>query len=152
MISVVASLMEEARVKKVDIFLPEDHIVCDNLDAPKEIKTTEGPDISEGFIGVDIGPKTIETFRKHILNVKTIVWNGPMGVFERDEFSRGTEEIAKAIAESSAISVVGGGDSAAAAKKFRVEDKMSHISTGGGASLEYLEGKSLPGIVALEDL
>lgn len=152
MSATVASLTEKAKTMNVPIFLPEDHIICDNPEDPEKVRTTEGPDIPEGFIAVDIGPKTIEKFTERLLNAKTIVWNGPMGIFERDEFSIGTGEIARAIAESSAVSVVGGGDSAAAAKKFGLEDKMSHISTGGGASLEYLEGKILPGIAALEDL
>ena len=102
-------------------------------------------------MGIDIGPKSVDLFLSKIRNAGTIVWNGPMGMFEKDEFADGTKKLALGIAESSAISVVGGGDSAAAAKKFGVEKRLSHVSTGGGASLEYLEGKVLPGIAALAD-
>jgi 3-phosphoglycerate kinase len=135
----------------VDLLLPVDHVVCENLENPRNIKTTEGVDIDVPFMGVDIGPRTIEEFKSKIDMARTIVWNGPMGVFERDEFADGTRKITEAIAGSSATSVIGGGDSAAAVKKFHFEDKMSHISTGGGASLEYMEGKILPGIASLED-
>ncbi|MBU2266147.1 MAG: phosphoglycerate kinase, partial [Candidatus Omnitrophica bacterium] len=112
---------------------------------------TTGQAIGQGFIGVDIGPKTISLFCDKIAKAKTIVWNGPVGIFENDKFARGSKEIAKAIADSTATSVIGGGDTAAAVAKFSLSDKMSHISTGGGASLEYLEGKTLPGIAALTD-
>ena len=150
--AVAKSVLESAEAKGVEIVLPVDHVVCDNIEAPKQIITTDNEDIQDGFIAVDIGPKTIALYASKLQSVKTIVWNGPMGIFEREEFSNGTKSIAEAIAGSSAVSVVGGGDSAAAAKKFKVEAKMSHISTGGGASLEYLEGKTLPGIAALADL
>ena len=148
---IASTILTEAKEKGVEVTLPLDHVVCDNLDDPKQIKTTEDAEIEEGFLGVDIGPKTIKAFADRLQTAGTIVWNGPMGVFEKDEFANGTRMIAGAIAGSPAISIVGGGDSAAAAKKFGVEDKLSHVSTGGGASLEYLEGKTLPGIAALED-
>jgi len=135
----------------VELLLPIDHIECDNIEAPKQIKTTHDAAVEEGFMGVDIGPKTIALFSDKLKKARTIVWNGPMGIFEKDQFSEGTKRISEAIAGSSAISVVGGGDSAAAAEKFGVKDRLSHISTGGGASLEYLEGKILPGIAALTD-
>lgn len=151
MADMTASILENARLKGVEMVFPVDHVVCDSVDDPKQIRTTDGPDIEEDFIGVDIGPETIELYREKIRDAKTIVWNGPMGIFEKDDFAGGTRSVAEAIAASSAVSVVGGGDSASAAKKFGVEDRLSHISTGGGASLEYLEGKSLPGIAALED-
>jgi phosphoglycerate kinase len=144
-------ILDKAREKGVDFLLPIDHVVCDNIDAPKNIKTTNGAEIEEGFIGVDIGPKTIALYTDRLKQARTIVWNGPMGIFEKDQFAEGTKSMAEAIAGSSAISVVGGGDSAAAAQKFGVQDRISHISTGGGASLEYLEGKVLPGIAALND-
>lgn len=150
--AVASSILESAEAKGIEVVLPVDHVVCDSIEAPGQIITTETEDIPDGFMGVDIGPRTIKIYASKLQSVKTIVWNGPMGVFERDEFSNGTKSLAVAIAESSAVSVVGGGDSAAAAKKFKVEDKMSHISTGGGASLEYMEGKTLPGIAALSDL
>ena len=150
--AVAESVLESAEAKGVEVLLPVDHVVCDSIEVPRQIITTETEDIPDGFMGVDIGPRTINIYASKLQSVKTIVWNGPMGIFERDEFSNGTKSLAVAIAESSAVSVVGGGDSAAAAKKFKVEDKMSHISTGGGASLEYMEGKTLPGIAALSDL
>ena len=146
---VAKTIIEKAG--RVEIVLPIDHIACDNFEAPKNIITTEDENIKEGYMGIDIGPKSIELFLSKVKNAGTIVWNGPMGVFEKDEFAEGTKALAIGIADSSAISVVGGGDSAAAAKKFGVEKQLSHVSTGGGASLEYLEGKVLPGIAALAD-
>ncbi|MBW1913352.1 MAG: phosphoglycerate kinase [Deltaproteobacteria bacterium] len=151
MVTVVSRLQGLAKNRGVEILLPVDHVVCDDFLEPKTIRTTQGINIEEGFMGVDIGPGTVELFLSKLRDAKTIVWNGPMGVFEKDEFASGTKNLALAIAASSATSVIGGGDSAAAAKKFNVEAKMSHISTGGGASLEYLEGKLLPGIAALAD-
>jgi phosphoglycerate kinase len=145
-------ILEKAREKGVELLLPIDHVVCDNIDSPQNIKITDGAGIEQGFMGVDIGPKTIALYVEKLKKAKTIVWNGPMGVFEKAPFATGTKSMAEAIADSSAVSVVGGGDSAAAAQKFGVQDRISHISTGGGASLEYLEGKVLPGIAALQDL
>ncbi len=146
---VAKTIIEKAG--NVELVLPVDHIACDNFEKPSSIITTEGENIKEGYMGIDIGPKSIELFLSKIKNAGTIVWNGPMGMFEKDEFAEGTKKLALGIADSSAISVVGGGDSAAAAKKFGVEKQLSHVSTGGGASLEYLEGKILPGIAALTD-
>ncbi|NLA74837.1 MAG: phosphoglycerate kinase [Deltaproteobacteria bacterium] len=143
------SILDKA--EKAELLLPKDHIACDSFDNPKNIITTADENIDAGYLGVDIGPKTIELFLSNIEKAGTILWNGPMGVFERDEFAQGTKMIAQGIAESSAISVVGGGDSAAAAKKFGVDKRLSHVSTGGGASLEYLEGRILPGIAALSN-
>jgi 3-phosphoglycerate kinase len=151
MVTVVERLQGLAKDRGVEILLPVDHVVCDDFLEPKTVRTTQGIIIEEGFMGVDIGPGTVELFISKLRDTKTIVWNGPMGVFEKNEFASGTKNLALAIAASSATSVIGGGDSAAAAKKFNVEAKMSHISTGGGASLEYLEGKLLPGIAALAD-
>ncbi|MBN2419849.1 MAG: phosphoglycerate kinase [Deltaproteobacteria bacterium] len=148
-LDIAKSIMEKAG--KVELVLPVDHIACDNFESPSSIITTEDENIKEGYLGVDIGPKSIKLFLSKIKDAGTIVWNGPMGVFEKDEFAEGTKKLALGIADSSAISVVGGGDSAAAAKKFGVEERLSHVSTGGGASLEYLEGKVLPGIAALTD-
>lgn len=139
--------------------LPIDHIITDKIDfenktAPSDAKVeiTADEAIPEGFMGVDAGPKSIEKFAQVLKNSKTIVWNGPLGIFEIDEFSKGTVEIAKIVALASkegAITVVGGGDSVSAVKKAGVDKQITHISTGGGASLEFLEGKELPGIAAL---
>jgi phosphoglycerate kinase len=160
-IDVAKNLLKEAQDKKIRLFLPIDHVVADKVDfAGKKIgdgatvKETEDTEIPAGFIAVDIGPMSIQRFAPVILESKTIVWNGPLGVFEIDQFSKGTVEIARLAAqatEKGAVSVIGGGDSIAAVKKAGVEKKISHISTGGGASLEFLEGKELPGIAALPD-
>jgi len=139
------------------IILPIDHIATDNFDfksmsGGKRI-VVESIDIPEGLMGMDIGQKTIAKFREIILRAKTIVWNGPMGVFEAEDYVDGTKAIALALAEATergAITIVGGGDSASAVEKFGLEDKLSHISTGGGASIEFLEGKELPGVSALD--
>lgn len=143
--------LDKARKKNIPILLPVDHIVGDKFDANARTQVV-GDNIPDGWMGLDIGPKTIKLFEGALKKAKTIVWNGPLGVFEMDKFAKGTEDIAKFIsAMKGVVSIIGGGDTAAAIAKFKVEDKMSHISTGGGASLEYLEGKGLPGIDALND-
>lgn len=139
----------EAAERGVDLLLPVDHVCARELSADAEV-AVHGPGIPEGWMGVDIGPATVETFRARIAEAATVVWNGPMGVFEVAPFSRGTEAVARAVAESPAWSVVGGGDSVAAIERLGLADRVGHVSTGGGASLELLEGKVLPGIVALE--
>jgi 3-phosphoglycerate kinase len=144
-------IIEKAGKKGVEIILPIDHVVTDNIETGSNIRITDGEQIEKGFMGVDIGPKTINLFIEELKTAKTIVWNGPVGIFENDSFANGTKALAAAIALSGAVSVIGGGDTAAAVAKFGVADKISHISTGGGASLEYLEGKALPGITALAD-
>lgn len=149
-IGTAKSLLEKARGSGVDIILTEDCLVVKDFNDPstKQIVT----DIPDGWQGVDIGPKTIQMFKDALSKAKTVVWNGPVGVFEIDDYANGTKEIAEYLATlKDAITIVGGGDSAAAVKKFKVEDAMTHISTGGGASLEFLEGKQLPGIAALTD-
>ena len=151
MVDTAKAILAKAREKGVEIVLPIDHVVTDNIEAGSNIKITEGESIEKGFIGVDIGPKTINLFIEELKAAKTIVWNGPVGIFENDRFANGTKALAYTIAESDAVSVIGGGDTAAAVAKFNVADKMSHISTGGGASLEYLEGKVLPGVAALAE-
>ena len=134
---------------KVNFLLPSDHVAAERMDAQANRKTVNNGEIPPGWICLDIGPETSKAFSREIKSAKTIVWNGPMGVFEMDPFSQGTFAIARAVAEASAFSIVGGGDSVAAVNKAGVADRISHISTGGGASLEFLEGKKLPGIEAL---
>ncbi|MCA1849388.1 MAG: phosphoglycerate kinase, partial [Actinobacteria bacterium] len=141
-------LMDEAGDKLV---LPVDVVVADALEEGAEGKTVGVDEIPPDKMGLDIGPRTVELFEGHISGAKTIFWNGPMGVFEIDAFAKGTEGVARAVAESNATSVIGGGDSVAAVRKLGLEDRMSHISTGGGASLEYVEGKELPGVAALPE-
>jgi phosphoglycerate kinase len=141
-------LMEEAGDRLV---LPVDVVVAEAMEEDAESETVPVDGIPAGKMGLDIGRKTVDLFSEHISGASTIFWNGPMGVFEVDAFAKGTEGVARAVAESGATSVVGGGDSVAAVNKLRLEDRMSHISTGGGASLEYVEGKELPGIAVLSD-
>jgi 3-phosphoglycerate kinase len=143
--------LNKAAKKNIPILLPVDHVVADKFDANANSKLV-GENIPDGWMGLDIGPKTVKLFEDKLKTAKTIVWNGPLGVFEMDKFAKGTEEVAKFIASlKGVISVIGGGDTAAAVAKFKVDGKMSHVSTGGGASLEYLEGRGLPGIDALSD-
>ncbi len=142
-------LLEEAARRNVALKLPKDHVVAEKIDAGAAAETVTA--IPPGRMGVDIGPATRAEYTEWIKGAKTIVWNGPMGVFEIPQFAAGTLAVAKAIAESSAISIVGGGDSVAAVKKAGLADKISHISTGGGASLEFLSGIKLPGVEALTD-
>lgn len=143
-------MMEKAKAKGVKLLLPIDNAVADKF-ADVAPVITEDANIPEGFMGLDIGPKTIELFKNAIKNAKTVVWNGPLGVTEFSKFEEGTKAIAEALAETEAVTVIGGGDSAAAVEKFGLADKMTHISTGGGASLEFLEGKVLPGIACLNN-
>jgi len=142
-------IIDKAAYENVDFQLPIDHVIADSFSEKGKIKTVDKMGIIDGWMGMDIGPKTISAYEKIIKSAGTILWNGPMGVFEMDKFANGTIQIAKAIAKSNAKSVVGGGDSLAAIAKAGVEDKITHISTGGGASLEFLEGKTLPGVAAL---
>src|ERR671921_904197 len=133
------------------LILPVDVVVADAMEEGSNFETVQVDAIPSGKMGLDIGPETVELFEGHILRASTVFWNGPMGVFEIDAFAKGTEGVARAVADSKATSVVGGGDSVAAVNKLGLEDRMSHISTGGGASLEYVEGKELPGIAVLPD-
>ncbi len=142
-------LIDQSGIKGIDLQLPVDHLIAEKFEEGSKTKTVDKMGIIDGWMGMDIGPKTIENYVKVIKSAKTILWNGPMGVFEQERFSKGTLEIAKAIAKSGAKSVVGGGDSIAAINKAGVADKITHISTGGGASLEFLEGKTLPGVQCL---
>jgi len=147
-LEIAKSILDKAKQLNKEILLPIDHVVVDKID-PNAQTEIVGQDIPDGKIAVDIGPKTVKLFEEKLKSAKTIVWNGPLGIFEMDAFSKGTLEVAKFIATLKTISIIGGGDTAAAIAKFKLEDKMSHISTGGGASLEFLEGKILPGIAAL---
>lgn len=144
-------VMDKAKEKKVEFLVPIDAVCGREFKNDTEIITVDADKIPSDMMGLDIGEKTVELFTKAIEKANTIIWNGPMGVFEMDNFENGTRKIAEALGKSSAITIVGGGDSAAAAAKFGLSDSMSHISTGGGASLEYLEGKVLPGIEVLEE-
>ena len=144
-------MIEKAKEKGVQLLLPVDNVIADAFSNDANIQVQEGGDMPEGWMGLDIGPKTIQLFTDAILSAKTVVWNGPMGVFEMENFAKGTRAVAQALANSSATTIVGGGDSAAAVQQMGFGDKISHISTGGGASLEFLEGLTLPGVAALND-
>ncbi|MFT8363718.1 MAG: phosphoglycerate kinase [Sporolactobacillus sp.] len=144
--------METAKAKGVNFLVPVDAVVADAFSETANKKTVDVDSIPEGWMGLDIGPKTVALYADAITKSKLVVWNGPMGVFEMDAYAKGTEAVAKALAEApDATTIIGGGDSAAAVEKFHLADKMSHISTGGGASLELMEGKVLPGVAALND-
>ncbi|MBE0712815.1 MAG: phosphoglycerate kinase [Candidatus Aminicenantes bacterium] len=144
-------ILETARTKNTSIHLPLDHVLALSAEAGAETRTVESLPFPEDLLGVDIGPKTVAAYAAIIAEAKTIFWNGPMGIFEIEEFAHGTIGLAKAIAESGAVSIIGGGDSVAAVKKAGVTNRISHISTGGGASLEYIAYETLPGITALEN-
>ncbi|OFI05068.1 phosphoglycerate kinase [Clostridium acetireducens DSM 10703] len=150
-INYVRDMMKKAEDKKVKLLLPVDVTYAEKFDENAEPRISEGRDIPANCEGLDIGPKTADLFAKTVKESKTIVWNGPMGVFEFKNFAKGTMKVAEAMAESKGVTIIGGGDSAAAVNQLGFGDKMTHISTGGGASLEFLEGKELPGIVALND-
>lgn len=150
-IDLAKELLEKAKSKNVKLLLPIDVVVAKEFKNDTEFKTVTINSIQEDMMGLDIGEETISLFSKEVIEAKTIIWNGPMGVFEMENFAKGTYRIAKAMAESKGISIVGGGDSASAVEKSGYGDKMTHISTGGGASLELLEGKSLPGIEAISN-
>ncbi|MDD5454711.1 MAG: phosphoglycerate kinase [Candidatus Ratteibacteria bacterium] len=142
-------ILEKIKEKGIKLVLPIDHIIAQEVKEDAQTKQTPDANIPSGWKGVDIGDKTITEAKNLIKGAKTIVWNGPMGIFEMEKFSKGTKEIAEAIAQAKAVSIVGGGDSVSAVEKFKLKEKFSHISTGGGASLEFLEGKELPGVVAI---
>jgi phosphoglycerate kinase len=144
-------LLEQAKSRKMKLLLPIDHVAAEKPDLNALVKSIgQGHPIPDSLMALDIGPQTVELFSEEISRARTIVWNGPMGVFEVSPFSKGTFKVAAAVAENAgAVSIVGGGDSVAAVRAAGLADKMSHISTGGGASLEFLEGKKLPGVEAL---
>jgi len=149
-VGVAKTLLEAADKKGVKILLPVDHLIADKIDASSNTRVVDVT-IPENWLGVDVGPKTVDEFKKELRAAKMIVWNGPLGIFEISKFSRGTEDIARFVAGLKATTIIGGGDTASAIAKFGLESAMTHISTGGGASLEYMEGKVLPGIAALND-
>ena len=150
-IDLAKSLMKKAEEKGVDLVLPVDYKVAEEFSNDSEWKTVSFKNIPEDYMGLDIGEKSIELFSKLIMSAKTVIWNGPMGVFEFDNFAEGTNKICQVLAENDIISIIGGGDSAAAVKKAGLEKSMTHISTGGGASLEFMEGKKLPGIEVIDN-
>ena len=150
-IDLAKDLLKESKDKNVQILLPLDLVMTDSLDDSNLIKTVKLGDDKANLMAVDIGEESIKNFSKAIKDAKLVIWNGPMGVFENKDFAKGTFEIAKAVAESDAVSIIGGGDSSLAVKLSGYEDKVTHVSTGGGASLEMMEGKELPGIKCLEE-
>ncbi|MES2965780.1 MAG: phosphoglycerate kinase [Bdellovibrionota bacterium] len=152
-VSFAREMMERIEARSKRMLLPIDHVIANDFLAPSEIKTTDGPAIPDGYMGLDIGPKTRELYRKELGKAKTVFWNGPMGVFERPEFAKGTFGVAETLSQlTEAMTIVGGGDSAAAAEQSGYAGQMTHISTGGGASLEYLQGDKLPGLEVLRNM
>ena len=151
MLGLARDLLDQAGRRGVEFLLPRDHVCGRALEEGTPPKVTDGEAIPEGWMGLDIGPRTVEAYRAKIAEAGTIIWNGPMGVFEWDAFAAGTMAVARACVESRAVCIVGGGDSASAARKSGLADRFDHISTGGGASLELLEGKALPGLAVLTD-
>ncbi len=149
-VELAGEILKQAEEKGVKLLLPIDNIVADAFSAEANTKVVEG-EIEDGWMALDIGPKTIELYCNEVAGAKTVVWNGPMGCFEMAPFAKGTFSVCEAVAKSDSISIIGGGDSVAAVNLSGVADQMSHVSTGGGASLEFMEGKQLPGIVALTD-
>ena len=150
-IDLAKQILADAAAKKVKLLLPVDHVIADKFDAAAAVETVPEHGIREGWMALDIGPKSIELFTSTIRGAKTVVWNGPMGCFEMKPFAAGTLAVAKALSETKCLSIIGGGDSVSAVNKSGLAPKMTHISTGGGASLEFLEGKQLPGVAALTD-
>ena len=150
-IELAGKLLEEAEMLGVKLMLPLDSVCAKEFSNDSETGIYGAQDMPADMMGLDIGPETVDAYSKVIADAATVVWNGPLGVFEMDNFAEGTRKIAEALAESHAVTVIGGGDSAAAVEKFGLADRMTHISTGGGASLEFLEGKVLPGVAVIED-
>jgi phosphoglycerate kinase len=152
-VELAKSLIQKAKEKGVNLLLPVDSVIADNFSNDANRETTSGAEIKDGYMGLDIGPNSIERFKDVISKSRTVLWNGPMGVFEMSNFAKGTESVARAVVEATkkgAFSLIGGGDSAAAVNSLGFGDDVSYVSTGGGALLEYMEGKTLPGVAALE--
>ena len=150
-VELAKQLLTQAAQRKVSVLLPSDHVVTKSLESGSEVKTLSSVDIPDGWLGADIGPASADAFVKAIAKAKTVVWNGPVGVFEQPRFCEGSRRVAEALASLKGTTVIGGGDTAACVTQLKLGDRMSHISTGGGASLEFLEGKVLPGIAILND-
>ena len=150
-VELAADLIKKAEVKGVRFILPVDVVAAKEFSNDTETRVFDADKIPQDWMGLDVGDKTISLYREELKNAKTVIWNGPVGAFEMSNFAKGTIEVAKALAESGAVTIIGGGDSAAAVEQFGLADQMTHISTGGGASLEFLEGKELPGIAVLQD-
>lgn len=146
-----SEFLEKAEKAGVEVLLPMDHVVASEFSENATPEAVDSQNVPEGKLAMDVGPKTIAAVKERIAKAKTVVWNGPMGVFEFDAFAKGTGEVANFVADCAGTTVVGGGDSVAAVNKFKLADKIDHVSTGGGASLEYLEGKALPGVIALKN-
>ena len=144
-------MVKKAEEKGVKLLLPIDTVIADAFDPNANSQVVNAGEIPEGWQGLDIGPKTVELYCDAVKDAGTVIWNGPMGVFEFAKFAKGTEAVAEALSKTSAITIIGGGDSAAAVQQLGYADKMTHISTGGGASLEFMEGKELPGVACLLD-
>jgi phosphoglycerate kinase len=149
LLSEAFQIIDRANYNECGFFLPDDHVIANEYSEKAKSLTTSGLEIPDGWMGMDIGPKTIKKYQKILKDANTILWNGPMGVFEMTPFSKGTFSIAKSVAKNKGVTVVGGGDSIFAVKQSGVEGQITHISTGGGATLEFLEGKKLPGVEAL---
>lgn len=150
-IDLAKELIDKAKEKGVKLLLPTDVVIADKMEEDAKDEVVSVDNIPSDKAGFDIGPDSVKLFDEELKNAKTVVWNGPMGVFEIEKFSKGTYEVAKSLSESDAITIIGGGDSASAVEKAGYKDKVSHVSTGGGASLEFLEGKELPGVAAIND-
>ena len=144
-------MIEKAKEKGVKLLLPVDAVIADAFSNDANTKVVAQGEIPDGWMGLDIGPETAKMYAEAVKSAKTVVWNGPMGCFEMPKFADGTKAVAEAMAEADAVTIIGGGDSAAAVNQLGYGDKMTHISTGGGASLEFLEGKELPGVAAAND-
>ena len=144
-------MIDKAKAKGVKLLLPVDTVIADKFAADANADVVESGQIPDGWQGLDIGPKTVELYCDAVKDAGTVIWNGPMGVFEFEKFAVGTKAVAEALSKTDAITIIGGGDSAAAVQQLGYADKMTHISTGGGASLEFMEGKVLPGIACLQD-
>jgi len=150
-IALAKDILAQALGRSVKLLLPVDHVVADAFNAEAKTQVVGEKDIPEGWMALDIGPRSATLFAEEIRKAKTVVWNGPMGCFEMEPFAAGTLAIVRALAETRCLSIVGGGDSVSAVNKSGLADRMTHISTGGGASLEFLEGKILPGVASLTD-